>query len=153
MTQPTSSPHDSGLRDPSPRESADTASAHDAARAAYEPAQAAEDMFQIVAPDGTVARPELLPAPEIRLELYRQMRRARHFDERGWVLYRQGRLGVFPPFGGMEASQVGTAAALTKDDWLFPTYRDTGAALTLGLPIARALAYWRTSPHLSLIHI
>jgi pyruvate dehydrogenase E1 component alpha subunit len=47
----------------------------------------------------------------------------------------------------MEASQVGTAAALTKDDWLFPTYRDTGAALTLGLPIARALAYWRTSPH------
>ncbi|WP_295820503.1 pyruvate dehydrogenase (acetyl-transferring) E1 component subunit alpha [uncultured Deinococcus sp.] len=104
-------------------------------------------MFQIVAPDGTVARPELLPAPEIRLELYRQMRRARHFDERGWVLYRQGRLGVFPPFGGMEASQVGTAAALTKDDWLFPTYRDTGAALTLGLPIARALAYWRTSPH------
>ena len=147
MTQSTSSPHDSGPRDPSPRESADTASAHDAARAAYETAQAAEDMFQIVAPDGTVARPELLPAPEIRLELYRQMRRARHFDERGWVLYRQGRLGVFPPFGGMEASQVGTAAALTKDDWLFPTYRDTGAALTLGLPIARAIAYWRTSPH------
>ncbi|WP_309573074.1 pyruvate dehydrogenase (acetyl-transferring) E1 component subunit alpha [Deinococcus sp.] len=133
--------------DPTPRESADTDSAYDAARTAYETAQAAEDMVQIVAPDGTVARPELLPDTEVRLRLYREMRRARHFDERGWVLYRQGRMGVFPPFGGMEASQVGTAAALTKDDWLFPTYRDTGATLTLGLPIARAIAYWRTSPH------
>ncbi|GHF46206.1 pyruvate dehydrogenase E1 component alpha subunit [Deinococcus metalli] len=130
-----------------PQESADTDRAHHAARTAYDTAQAAEDLFQIVAPDGTVTRPDLLPDAEIRVQLYRHMRRARHFDERGWVLYRQGRMGVFPPFGGMEASQVGTAAALTKDDWLFPTYRDTGAALTLGLPIARAIAYWRTSPH------
>nr|WP_249038974.1 pyruvate dehydrogenase (acetyl-transferring) E1 component subunit alpha [Deinococcus radiopugnans] len=104
-------------------------------------------MFQLITPDGTVTGAGELPDPETRLRLYHQMRRARHFDERGWVLYRQGRLGVFPPFGGMEASQVGTAAALSADDWLFPTYRDTGAALTLGLPIARTLAYWRTSPH------
>lgn len=130
-----------------PRESDSTDAAYHAAREAYEAAQAAEDMFQIVAPDGAVTRPDALPDAATRLDLYRQMRRVRHFDERGWVLYRQGRLGVFPPFGGMEASQVGTAAALTRADWLFPTYRDTGAALTLGLPIARAIAYWRTSPH------
>ncbi|MBZ9752934.1 pyruvate dehydrogenase (acetyl-transferring) E1 component subunit alpha [Deinococcus sp. HMF7604] len=132
---------------PTAPESGETDRAFQAAQAAYDAAQQDDRMVQIVAPDGSVLRPDLLPAPEIRLELYRQMRRARHFDERGWVLYRQGRLGVFPPFGGMEASQVGTAAALTKNDWLFPTYRDTGAALTLGLPIARTLAYWRTSPH------
>ncbi|GGN46254.1 pyruvate dehydrogenase (acetyl-transferring) E1 component subunit alpha [Deinococcus daejeonensis] len=130
-----------------PAESQDTAPGYAAAQAAYDAAQQDTSMVQCLAPDGSVVREDLLPDPEIRLELYRQMRRARHFDERGWVLYRQGRLGVFPPFGGMEASQVGTAAALTKDDWLFPTYRDTGAALTLGLPIARTLAYWRTSPH------
>ncbi|PIG97813.1 pyruvate dehydrogenase (acetyl-transferring) E1 component subunit alpha [Deinococcus sp. UR1] len=128
-------------------ESQDTAPGYAAAQAAYDAAQQDTNMVQCLAPDGTVVREDLLPDPETRLHLYRQMRRARHFDERGWVLYRQGRLGVFPPFGGMEASQVGTAAALTKDDWLFPTYRDTGAALTLGLPIARTLAYWRTSPH------
>lgn len=128
-------------------ESAETALAFESAAAAYDRAAERGDMLQILAPDARVLRPELLPAPDIQLHLYRQMRRARHFDERGWVLYRQGRLGVFPPFGGMEASQCGTAAALTKDDWLFPTYRDTGAALTLGLPIARTLAYWRTSPH------
>lgn len=117
-----------------------------ASEAAYDAGQAA-GLFQILAPDGEVVRPDLMPGADTQLRLYRQMRRARHFDERGWVLYRQGRLGVFPPFGGMEASQVGTAAALSADDWLFPTYRDTGAALTLGLPIARTLAYWRTSPH------
>lgn len=129
------------------RESTERPAAYQAAEAAYTQAEASGDLFQILAPDGTVVRPDLLPSAETRLHLYRQMRRARQFDERGWVLYRQGRLGVFPPFGGMEASQCGTAAALTKNDWLFPTYRDTGAALTLGLPIARTLAYWRTSPH------
>ncbi len=125
----------------------ETQAAFAAGAAAYDQAQQQSDMVQILAPDGTVVRPDLLPDTATQLRLYRQMRRARQFDERGWVLYRQGRLGVFPPFGGMEGSQVGTAAALTKDDWLFPTYRDTGAALTLGLPIARTLAYWRTSPH------
>lgn len=128
-------------------ESQETAKAFANAAAAYDAAAQSGDMYRILAPGGEVVRPDVLPSPEQRLELYRQMCRARHFDERGWVLYRQGRLGVFPPFGGMEASQCGTAAALEKSDWLFPTYRDTGAALTLGLPIARTLAYWRTSPH------
>ena len=137
MTRPT-------RKKPPKTATPDAADAYAASAAAYD---SADDLFQILAPDGTVVRPDLLPSAETRLHLYRQMRRARQFDERGWVLYRQGRLGVFPPFGGMEASQCGTAAALSKNDWLFPTYRDTGAALTLGLPIARTLAYWRTSPH------
>ena len=88
-------------------ESQDTAPGYAAAQAAYDAAQQDTAMVQCLAPDGSVVREDLLPDPETRLELYRQMRRARHFDERGWVLYRQGRLGVFPPFGGMEASQVG----------------------------------------------
>ncbi|EYB67353.1 pyruvate dehydrogenase (lipoamide) [Deinococcus phoenicis] len=116
-----------------------------AGAAAYADAQG--EMIQLIAPDGTVTQPERLPDVSIRLRLYHLMRRARHFDERAWVLYRTGRMGVFPPYGGMEASQVGTAAALTPDDWLFPTYRDTGAALTYGLPLAQTIAYWRTSPH------
>ncbi|SMB91016.1 pyruvate dehydrogenase (acetyl-transferring) E1 component subunit alpha [Deinococcus hopiensis] len=113
--------------------------------AAYQAAQG--EMFQLIAPDGSVTDAARLPGPATRLHLYRHMRRIRHFDERAWVLYRTGRMGVFPPFGGMEASQVGTAAALTNEDWLFPTYRDTGAALTYGLPIPQTVAYWRTSPH------
>lgn len=111
------------------------------------PAASSDDPFQLITPEGTVSQPERLPDVPTRLKLYRLMRRARHFDERAWVLYRTGRMGVFPPYGGMEASQVGTAAALTHADWLFPTYRDTGAALTYGLPLEQTIAYWRTSPH------
>ena len=110
-------------------------------------------MLQFITPEGTLNSgtqplPDApLPDAETQLWLYRQMRRIRHFDERAWVLYRQGKMGVFPPYGGMEASQAGTAAALTTQDWLFPTYRDTGAALTYGLPIRQTVAYWRSSPH------
>ncbi|MFC6592342.1 pyruvate dehydrogenase (acetyl-transferring) E1 component subunit alpha [Deinococcus lacus] len=104
-------------------------------------------MFQLIDAEGAATAPDRLPSPETQLMLYRHMRRIRHFDERAWVLYRQGKMGVFPPFGGMEAAQAGTAATLTPDDWLFPSYRETGAALTYGLPIKQSIAYWRSSPH------
>ena len=106
-----------------------------------------DNMLQIINETGEAVRPDLLPEPDTLLALYRAMRRIRHFDERAVVLHRQGRMGVFPPFGGMEASQTGTAFALTHDDWLLPTYRDSGAALVYGLPISQVILYWRTSPH------
>jgi pyruvate dehydrogenase E1 component alpha subunit len=104
--------------------------------------------LQVVRPDGTVADPGLVPADnELLLRLYRAMRRARHFDDRAVVLQRQGKLGVFPPYGGQEAAQVGSALALEAGDWLVPSYRETAAAITFGLSLARAILYWRTSPH------
>ncbi|HZW27846.1 MAG TPA: pyruvate dehydrogenase (acetyl-transferring) E1 component subunit alpha [Trueperaceae bacterium] len=77
---------------------------------------------------------------------YRAMRRARLFDERAVTLQRQGRLGVYPLFRGQEAAQVGAALALGEGDWLVPTYRETAAAITHGLPLATALLYWRAHP-------
>lgn len=106
-----------------------------------------DNMLQIINETGEAVRPELLPESDTLLALYRAMRRIRHFDERAVVLHRQGRMGVFPPFGGMEASQTGTAYVLTHDDWLLPTYRDSGAALVYGLPISQVILYWRTSPY------
>lgn len=75
---------------------------------------------------------------------YRALRRARHWDERAVVLNRQGRLGVYPPFLGQEAAQVGTALALEPRDWLLPSYRESGAALAHGLPLATLILYWRS---------
>lgn len=77
---------------------------------------------------------------------YRALRRARFFDERAVTLHRQGKLGVYPPYRGQEAAQVGTALALRQDDWLVPSYRETGTALTHGLPMAQAILYWRAHP-------
>src|SRR5690554_7677548 len=98
-----------------------------------------------VAEDGRALR-ELPLAREDLVRGYRAMRRARHFDERAVTLQRQGRLGVYPLFRGQEAAQVGASLALEPHDWLVPTYRESAAAITHGLPIETALLYWRSHP-------
>lgn len=98
-----------------------------------------------VTPDGSTTADLPLTHDEI-LAGYRAVARARHFDERAVTLQRQGRLGVYPPFMGQEASQVGAALALERTDWMVPTYRETGAAIAHGLPIETALLYWRSHP-------
>jgi pyruvate dehydrogenase E1 component alpha subunit len=76
------------------------------------------------------------------VEMYRQMRLARHFDQRAVSLQRQGRMGTYPPLSGQEGAQIGSAFALDEDDWLFPSYREHGAALVRGLPLKQTLLYW-----------
>lgn len=104
--------------------------------------------FCILEADGTPRQPGLIPTDTARLiAMYRAMRRARIFDERALVLQRQGRLGVYPLFGGMEATQVGAVLALdTPHDWLAPTYRGTGCALAYGLPMHKVILSWRAHP-------
>lgn len=75
-------------------------------------------------------------------EFYYHMVRLRTYDQKGKALQRQGRIGTYVPFEGQEASQVGSALALEKDDWMFPTYRDHGAALTFGGEMHRLYLYW-----------
>jgi 2-oxoisovalerate dehydrogenase E1 component alpha subunit len=50
-------------------------------------------------------------------------------------LQRQGRIGFYVPSVGEEAAQVGSAMALSSDDWVFPAYREPGAALWRGMPL------------------
>jgi pyruvate dehydrogenase E1 component alpha subunit len=99
----------------------------------------------IVAPDGS-ATTELPLTHADLVAGYEAVARARYFDQRAVTLQRQGRLGVYAPFRGQEAAQVGAALALSAKDWLAPTYRETGAAITHGLPIETALLYWRSHP-------
>ena len=80
------------------------------------------------------------------LSLYRAMRRARFFDEKAITLQRQGRLGVYPPFLGQEAAQVGVGMALRREDWVVPSYRESALLLTHGLPIRTLILYWRAHP-------
>ena len=103
--------------------------------------------FCILEADGTPRQPTLIPGDPEVVRMYRAMRRARIFDERALVLQRQGRLGVYPLFGGMEATQVGAVLALTPPhDWLAPTYRGSGAALAYGMPIHKLILTWRGHP-------
>ena len=61
--------------------------------------------------------------------LYRFMVLARRVDKQAINLQRQGQLGVYASLLGQEAAQVGGAYALDEQDWVFPSYREMGAAL------------------------
>ncbi|HEY2595904.1 MAG TPA: thiamine pyrophosphate-dependent enzyme, partial [Chloroflexota bacterium] len=76
----------------------------------------------------------VLPQPDVLRELYRAMVLGRRFDTQATALTKQGRLAVYPSSRGQDACQVGAALALRDQDWLFPTYRDSVAVLTRGVP-------------------
>ncbi len=67
---------------------------------------------------------------------------ARTFDQRAISLQREGRLGTYPSIVGQEASQIGSALAAEKSDWLFPTFRESGVYIARGLPMDMIFQYW-----------
>lgn len=78
------------------------------------------------APGGKLSNPD-------RLELYYYMRLARECDNAILTLYRQGKIvGGAYTGNGNEATAVGSAFALEKNDYLFPMHRDLGAHLVKG---------------------
>ena len=74
--------------------------------------------------------------------MYRNMKLARHFDQRAVSLQRQGRMGTYPPLSGQEGAQIGSAMALDEEDWMVPSYREHGAAYARGVKLHRTLRYW-----------
>ncbi len=66
---------------------------------------------------------------------YRAMVQTRFFDERLTALQRQGRIGFHVGSLGEEAAIIGAAAAMRPQDWMFPCYREFGAALYRGMPL------------------
>jgi len=69
------------------------------------------------------------------LSLYRHMVMTRWLDERLVGLQRQGRIGFHVGSLGEEAAILGAAFGMRKPDWIFPCYREFGAALMRGLPL------------------
>ncbi len=78
-------------------------------------------------------------SPEQRASVYRTMVLSRAIDERCLSLQRQGRIGFYVPASGQEAAQIGCAAALESEDWIFPAYREIGIALWRGIPFRTLL--------------
>ena len=102
------------------------------------------DRVQVLDEDGRVLDGADVPDldDETMVEMYRYMTLARHFDERSVSLQRQGRMGTYPPLSGQEGSQIGSVFAMDDEDWMFPSYREQGAALVRGLPLKKTLLYW-----------
>src|SRR5690606_941608 len=80
-------------------------------------------------------------------ECYRQLVLGRRYNHQATALTRQGRLAVYPSSAGQEACEVAAARALREGDWLFPSYRDTLAAVARGLDPVQALGLLRGDWH------
>ena len=102
-------------------------------------------MYQVLKPDGAVALPEVAQryTPELLTRIHSEMVAGRTLDRRMMALQRQGRMGTFAPMEGQEAVSVGTAMALSPEDWIFPSYREHSAVLGRGLPLDALLELYR----------
>ncbi len=92
-------------------------------------------VVRALADDGTLLAEHdpKLSAEELKF-VYQHMVETRLLDERLTALQRQGRIGFHVGCLGEEAAILGSAFAMRKQDWLFPCYREFGAALMRGLP-------------------
>ncbi|MFE3647797.1 MULTISPECIES: pyruvate dehydrogenase (acetyl-transferring) E1 component subunit alpha [unclassified Streptomyces] len=133
LEQPGSSRHTSGLASPPP-----------AWRPRVDPAPLLPDAepYRLL---GTAAARRLDPG--LLKRLYTELVRGRRYNTQATALTRQGRLAVYPSSTGQEACQVAAALALQEQDWLFPSYRDTLAAVARGLDPVQALTLLRGDWH------
>ncbi|MEU7070590.1 pyruvate dehydrogenase (acetyl-transferring) E1 component subunit alpha [Streptomyces narbonensis] len=85
--------------------------------------------------------------PALLLRLYAELIRGRRYNTQATALTKQGRLAVYPSTTGQEACEIAAALALEERDWLFPSYRDTLAAVARGLDPVQALTLLRGDWH------
>ena len=94
------------------------------------PGAPGDQVLRVLREDGTLdpaTDPKL--SDELVVSLYRHMVLTRTLDERLVTLQRQGRVGFHIGSLGEEAAILGSAAAARPQDWIFPCYREFGAAL------------------------
>ena len=92
------------------------------------------EVIKVIDDEGRVVHPEREPVisgDDLR-KLFRTILLVRLLDERMLRLQRQGRLGFYLSSLGEEATHIGAAHALRPSDWLYPAYREVGAALYRG---------------------
>ena len=98
----------------------------------------APEAVRVLRDDGSLdPRHDPALSPEQLIDLYRHMVTTRWMDERLTNLQRQGRIGFHVGSLGEEAAIIGSAWAMRPGDWIFPCYREFGAALMRGLPLQR----------------
>jgi pyruvate dehydrogenase E1 component alpha subunit len=109
--------------------------------AKYDPLKG--EMFRILNPDGSCDE-ELKPdfSDEEVQEIYRKMLFLRSADIRALALQRQGRFGTYAPYQGQEAAQMGSAMALEKNDWVFPSFREMAVFYIRGVSLKNVFIYW-----------
>lgn len=78
---------------------------------------------------------------------WRDMTVLRAFDMEAMNLQRQGELGLWVQSLGQEAAQIGSGHALRAPDFVFPSYREHGVALTRDVDLVEVLRIFRGLQH------
>ena len=85
------------------------------------------DTLSVLSEDGSIDKSQLPKlSKEELLKSYRFLVLTRRTDEQALRYQRQGRIGTFAPSTGQEASQIGSAMAISKEDWFIPSFREVG---------------------------
>jgi 2-oxoisovalerate dehydrogenase E1 component alpha subunit len=90
--------------------------------------------YRLIDDDGVPLPGAVLPDldRETCVQMQQTMVRVNEFDKVFYDAQRQGRLSFYFTNRGEEAQAVGSAAALTADDWMWPQYRELGAIIWRG---------------------
>src|SRR6059058_3099192 len=108
---------------------------------------AERDLRRVIGDGDTVPDGEVEGLSETDLlELHRWLVLLRTYDERSLVYHRQGRIGTYAIFWNHEAMQAGSVYALEREDWIFPSYRESAIGLLRGMPASTILSWWRGHP-------
>ena len=106
-------------------------------------------MVQLLGPDGTLGTDPVFSEYAARLDpaklrgFYADIAKIRRFDVEATALQRQGQLALWVPLTGQEAAQIGSGRASQPQDYIFPTYREHGVALTRNVDLAELLRQFR----------
>jgi len=90
-----------------------------------------------------LARPagEAELSPELLKDLYAKMLITRQIDTSAIAMQREGLILAYSPLRGQEAAQIGSGVALDlARDYAFPTYRELGVAVAMGVDLVGYLA-------------
>lgn len=120
----------------SPAPKAGSAPDQAAAQGPAGPDGSTQELVQMLSPEGRlVGKPDPDLSTDVLIRIYKGMVRTRLIDDRLTKLQRQGRIGFHVGAEGEEATIVASAAAMREQDFLFPCYREVGAALYRGMPL------------------
>lgn len=116
---------------------------------AHNPLRTGGNLLQLVSPEGErISHPEFDVwvkdvGDEQLCSLYEDMTVIRRIDAEATALQRQGELALWPPLLGQEASQIGSSRSLRDDDFVFPSYRESGVAYVRGAHLSEIARVWR----------
>lgn len=99
--------------------------------------------LSILNENGEVDEALMPPLSEDKIKrMYELLILSRIFDHYALNLHAEGRLGTYASILGQEASQIGSAFAIERSDWVFPSFREMGVYITLGYPLFMLYQYW-----------